>query len=666
MFHSLLIANRGEIAVRIMRTARAMGLRTIAVYSEADRDALHVRSADSAVPIGPASPAESYLSIPNIIAAAKQSGAQAIHPGYGFLSENAAFAEACAAEGIIFVGPPPSAIRAMGLKDRSKELMRAAGVPVVPGADLKSDDLEDVRKAAAAIGYPVMLKAVAGGGGKGMRRVDDPASLDAQWAAARREAKNAFGDDRMLIEKFILNPRHIEVQIFADGKGQAVHLFERDCSIQRRHQKVVEEAPAPGMTAEVRAKLTDAAIAAAKAIGYSGAGTVEFIADGSQGLRPDGFWFLEMNTRLQVEHPVTEAITGLDLVEWQLRVAAGEGLPLTQDQIGHNGHAIEVRLYAEDPVKGFLPSVGRLHRLRFGAAGEALRIDSGVMEGDQVSSFYDPMIAKLIAFGATRTEAARKLMQGLRGLDVAGVETNAAFLAAIMAHPAFIAAEIDTEFLDRHGAALIPGPAVPPARLLALLALDHHLSQTPSPPAGDPFSPWAVHDGFRLQGQAAPVPLALSSGGENHSLQYVPVAGGVMVDGVRISGRRDQDGTLHALIDGLSCRVGTVVIGRRLLAAFEGRTYGFDMPDPLATGAALGAGSGDIRAPMPGRIGAVGVAAGQTVTRGQALITLEAMKMEHALTAPADGLVDAVLASVGEQVTEGQVLVRLASAAEEK
>ena len=448
MFKSVLIANRGEIACRIARTAKRLGLRSIAVYSAADAGALHVRLADEAYFIGPAPAAQSYLAIDKLIAVARQTRADCVHPGYGFLSENAGFAQACIDAGLTFIGPPPSAIRAMGLKDRAKALMEKAGVPVVPGYHGEKQEPKFLKQKAYEIGYPVLIKATAGGGGKGMRRVDRHADFDAALESAQREAKSAFGDDRVLIEKYVAAPRHIEMQIFADRHGNAIHLNERDCSLQRRHQKVIEEAPAPGMSAALRAAMGEAAVAAAKAAAYEGAGTVEFIADGSGGLKQGGFWFMEMNTRLQVEHPVTEAITGLDLVEWQFRIAAGEKLPLTQERVPLNGHAVEARLYAEDPERGFLPSTGKILALRFPKA-EGLRVDTGVEAGSDVTPFYDPMIAKLIAHGKNRAEALDRLAAALDKTVVIGPHSNASFLAALCRAPGFCAGDFDTGFIDQ-------------------------------------------------------------------------------------------------------------------------------------------------------------------------------------------------------------------------
>ena len=453
MFSSVLIANRGEIACRVARTAKRLGLRTIAVYSEADAIALHVRLCDEAHPIGPAPAQDSYLSIDKLIDVARRTRAECIHPGYGFLSENAGFAEACAKAGIVFVGPPPSAIRAMGLKDRAKALMEKAGVAVVPGYHGDRQEPAFLKQKAYEIGYPVLIKAIAGGGGKGMRKVEKHAEFEAALEAAQREAMSAFGEARVLLEKYVTSPRHIEIQVMADAHGNAIHLNERDCSLQRRHQKVIEEAPAPGMTPDLRAAIGAAAVKAAKAVGYTGAGTVEFIADGAGKLRPDGFWFMEMNTRLQVEHPVTEAITGLDLVEWQFRVAAGEPLPLAQDEVPLNGHAIEARLYAEDPERGFLPSTGRLVALKL-PEGEGIRVDTGVETGSDITAFYDPMIAKLIAHGATREQALARLGGALERTIVAGPRSNVAFLGALCRAKEFRAGAVDTGFIERNGDAL--------------------------------------------------------------------------------------------------------------------------------------------------------------------------------------------------------------------
>ncbi len=619
MLTSLLIANRGEIARRIIRTARRLGVRTVAVYSEADAQAPHVREADAAFAIGPPPAAESYLRGEAIIAAARASGAQAIHPGYGFLSENADFAEAVMAAGLIWVGPPPAAIRAMGLKDAAKRLMAEAGVPVTPGY-LGEDQSDDrLAREAGSIGYPVLIKAVAGGGGKGMRKVDQAGDFADALAAARREARAAFGDDRVLLETWVTRPRHIEVQVFGDSQGRVVHLFERDCSLQRRHQKVIEEAPAPGMDEAVRGAVCGAAVKAAQAVGYVGAGTVEFIADASQGLRADRIWFMEMNTRLQVEHPVTEAVTGLDLVEWQLRVASGEGLPLTQDQIRLNGHAIEARLYAENPDAGFLPSTGPL--VRFSLPRDQVRVDTAVEEGGEVTGFYDPMIAKLIAHAPGRDAAAHALAGACRSVQVWPVKTNAGFLARCLEHPQFLAADIDTGLI---GSA--PELAAGPEPSLAVLA-SAAAARLQATGQGD--SPWDALQGFRLNAPAVRS-VRLERNGQ-----------------VSVAATSEELPSLATITP-----TGHVVV-------FEGGQT-FDFMDPVAVGTAHdAAGDGAVRAPMPGKVVAVTASAGAWVAKGAPLVTLEAMKMEHALTAPFDGVVAEVRVAAGDQVGEGALLVRL-------
>ena len=622
MISSLLIANRGEIARRIIRTARRLGVRTVAVYSEADAKAPHVREADAAVCLGPAPAAESYLRGDAIIAAAKAEGAQAIHPGYGFLSENAGFAEAVIAAGLVWVGPPPAAIRAMGLKDAAKRLMAEAGVPVTPGY-LGEDQSEARLKAEAdRIGYPVLIKAVAGGGGKGMRKVEASADFEAALEGARREARGAFGDDRVLLETYVSRPRHIEVQVFGDAQGQVVHLYERDCSLQRRHQKVIEEAPAPGMDADTRAEVCGAAVRAAQAVGYVGAGTVEFIADASEGLRADRIWFMEMNTRLQVEHPVTEAVTGQDLVEWQLRVASGEPLPLTQDQIGLDGHAIEARLYAENPAAGFLPSTGPL--LHFRLPHDVVRVDGGVEEGGEISPFYDPMIAKLIAHAPERGEAAGALARACAAVEVWPVKTNAGFLTRCLDHPDFVSGAVDTSFIEARLAALVPSTE-PSAGVLAAAAMARV-----SEAGGEETSPWTGLTGFRLNGP--------------------PVR--------RVTLQVEGGAVAVELTDASASDLAVAHIGSRLVVFDRGQAFAFGVADAGAGDAGDG-GDGAIRSPMPGRIVAVQAEAGQSVDRGQPLVVLEAMKMEHVLTAPFDAVVAEVSAETGGQVTEGAILVRL-------
>jgi len=613
---SLLIANRGEIACRVIRTARRLGIRTVAVYSDADAKALHVRMADEAVHIGPSPARESYLVGEKIIAAAKASKAEAIHPGYGFLSENADFAQAVIKAGLIWVGPKPASIRAMGLKDAAKKLMAEAGVPVTPGYLGEDQDPKRLKKEADAIGYPVLIKAVAGGGGKGMRRVDAAKDFDDALESCKREAASSFGDDRVLIEKYILSPRHIEVQVFGDSHGNVVHLFERDCSLQRRHQKVIEEAPAPGMDAETREAVCGAAVRAANAVNYEGAGTIEFIADASKGLRADRIWFMEMNTRLQVEHPVTEEITGQDLVEWQLRVASGEKLPKKQSELSINGHAIEARLYAEDPAKGFLPSVGRLEHFDLGDEG---RIETGVEEGDAISPFYDPMIAKLIATGETRDDAIDGLAGMLDDVEVWPVRTNAAFLFNALVEPDFGDGRIDTGFIEKHIDELVP-PAEPSEAVKRAAAAVAILA------AGED-APLSGLAGFRMN---APSRLAVTLDGS-------PVELGDEEEIAEVSGFADE---------------------ARVVVFTEGQASEFTLGS-RGTGTTHGLHDGEIEAPMPGKVTAVDVKKGARVAKGQRLLTLEAMKMEHALTAPFDGIVTELDARAGVQVTEGQVLVKV-------
>ena len=649
---SLLIANRGEIARRIIRTARRMGIATVAVHSEADAGLPFVREADRAVCLGPAPARESYLVAEKILAAARETGAEAIHPGYGFLSENAEFAEAAEAAGLIWVGAPPAAIRAMGRTDAAKALMAAAGVPVTPGAQGDAQSPARLAQEAGAIGWPVLIKAVAGGGGKGMRRVDRAEDFADALESCRREAAGAFGDDRVLIEKYILAPRHVEVQVFGDRHGGAVHLFERDCSLQRRHQKVIEEAPAPGMDAATRAAVCDAAVRAARAVDYVGAGTIEFIADASEGLRADRIWFMEMNTRLQVEHPVTEAITGQDLVEWQIRVARGEPSPVAQEDLRFDGWAMEARLYAENPATGFLPSIGRLDHLRL---PEGIRVDAGVEEGSTITPHYDPMIAKLITHAPTREAAAARLADACAGVEVWPVRTNAGFLARAAADPAFVAGEVDTGFIERHADRLIP-PKVPSDALFAAAARVRlaeargeplpapgrmpgipggGLSRQPAPrgfdaPEAPSADPWAALPGFRLN---APPDRRVA----------------VAVDGEAREVAVDPAAPLPAVV-----RLPGVAL---IFAAGEGHAFG--APE---TGGAAGGGAGDgvLLAPMPGTVVAVAVAQGERVTAGQRLVVLEAMKMEQAMLAPFAGRVEALEVAPGAQVAEGALLVRVA------
>ncbi|HEX8126060.1 MAG TPA: acetyl/propionyl/methylcrotonyl-CoA carboxylase subunit alpha [Allosphingosinicella sp.] len=624
MIKSLLIANRGEIACRIIRTARRLGVRTVAVYSDADRQALHVREADAAVHVGPSPARESYLVGEKIIAAAKATGAEAIHPGYGFLSENAEFAEAVEAAGLIWVGPKAASIRAMGLKDAAKKLMVAAGVPVTPGYHGEDQDPERLRSEADSIGYPVLIKAVAGGGGKGMRRVNSAPEFQDMLASCKREAAASFGDDRVLIEKYVERPRHIEVQVFGDRQGNVVHLFERDCSLQRRHQKVIEEAPAPGMDEATRAAVCGAAVKAAKAVDYVGAGTIEFIADASDGLRGDRIWFMEMNTRLQVEHPVTEEITGQDLVEWQLRVASGEPLPLRQEDLAIRGWAMEARLYAEDPAHEFLPSTGRLDHFQL---GRRVRVDTGAEEGDRISPYYDPMVAKLIARGSTRGEAIDRLVDALEQVEVWPVRTNAGFLARAAADPDFRSGDVDTAFIPSRLDRLVPDPA--PADSIWNLAATALLESSFG--NGDESDPWDSLVGFRANADADRR-VALSHAG----------------------GTRVVDAGGDPPLEGIATAVGETV-----LVFSAGQAFAFALPgaDGGASGGA--ASDGALLSPMPGRVISVDVAPGDRVAKGQKLLTLEAMKMEHSLVAPFEGVVAELAAAQGAQVTEGTLLVRV-------
>ncbi len=643
MFHKILIANRGEIACRVMETANKMGVRTVAVYSDADRTAKHVALADEAVHIGPSAPGESYLLGNLMIATALATGAEAIHPGYGFLSENPDFVEEVEAAGLVFVGPSASAICAMGLKDAAKRLMQDAGVPVVPGYHGKNQENKHLTKMAEEIGYPVLIKAVAGGGGKGMRKVERPTDFADALASARGEALTAFGNDAVLIEKYVEQPRHIEVQVFGDG-FDAVHLFERDCSLQRRHQKVIEEAPAPGMTHKMRATMGEAAVKAAKAIGYSGAGTVEFIVDASDGLRADRFWFMEMNTRLQVEHPVTEAITGVDLVEWQLRVAAGESLPARQEDLSITGHAFEARLYAEDVPKGFLPATGTLTHLKF---PEGVRADSGVRANDVISSFYDPMIAKLTVHGPTRAVALLKMEQALAATEVAGSVTNLAFLGALTRHQGFAAGDVDTGLIERDLDELIvePMPSDNVRAMAALVALGL-----------DQRDDWAT--GFSLW-QPVPQALMMEYGDEIAEVtvasrgngDHVVSVGEISVTAKRIGG--------SWMLDGQVAPKGWMRKGANV-SVFDGHGFQFRLIDPLDQDIAAAAGGNVIAAPMPGLVKSVFVSAGANVQAGDRLAILEAMKMEHALTAARDGVIKEVLAAEGDQVEAGAALILLA------
>ena len=666
MFSKILIANRGEIACRVAATARRLGVKTVAVYSEADALARHVALCDEAVPIGAAAAGESYLLGHKIIEVALAAGAEAIHPGYGFLSENAEFADACARAGLVFIGPPASAIRAMGSKSAAKTLMEQAGVPLVPGYHGANQDADFLHQEADRIGYPVLLKASAGGGGKGMRVIEASADFQAALASCQREATASFGDDKVLVEKYLLRPRHIEIQVFADTQGQCVYLFERDCSVQRRHQKVLEEAPAPGMTKERRAAMGQAAVAAARTVGYVGAGTVEFIVnqDGS-------FYFMEMNTRLQVEHPVTEMITGTDLVEWQLRVAGGEPLPLTQSQLAMHGHAIEARVYAENPEKGFLPSIGTLHHMKtpeavnFEVGGKpdpaACRIDSGVREGDTISPYYDPMIAKLIVWGKDRNEALARMSTALAQYQLVGLSTNIAFLQRLIRSEAFAGADLDTGLIERNHAELFPVSDRVGLSVLALAAVSIVLSEQ----RGNKNDPWNSNQGWRMNGSLT----------RSFKFEQQPDAG----EPCAVTLRYLNDGwqivaddaltplcVIHASGNELSLRVGMQRIdgtvlrhGEQLHVFAQGAHIELRYIDPLLHAGEAEAEAGRLTAPMPGKIVAVLVAAGTAVKQGAALLVMEAMKMEHTITAPKDGVVKELMYLAGDQVADGAQLLIL-------
>jgi 3-methylcrotonyl-CoA carboxylase alpha subunit len=683
MFTKILIANRGEIACRVAATARRMGIRTVAVYSEADAGSKHVAVCDEAVLIGPAAAKESYLRGQKIIEVAKATGAQAIHPGYGFLSENAEFAEACEQAGLVFIGPPGSSMRAMGSKSAAKQLMEGANVPLVPGYHGDNQEPEFLRQQADRIGYPVLLKASAGGGGKGMRVVERSEDFVAALGSCKREAISSFGDDKVLVEKYLLRPRHIEIQVFADKLGNCVYLHERDCSVQRRHQKVLEEAPAPGMPLDRRAAMGEAAVAAARAVGYVGAGTVEFIAnqDGS-------FYFMEMNTRLQVEHPVTEMITGTDLVEWQLRVAYGEPLPKKQHELGIHGHAIEARIYAENPEKGFLPSIGTLRHMDTpnavnfelggvaGATGTepaAVRIDSGVREGDAISPFYDPMIAKLIVWGVDRTQALARLSQALSEFQIVGLATNIAFLKRLVEGEAFSTADLDTGLIERNGATLFPPMQAAPAGALALAAVsliesEKRQSAAASRVAADP---WGQAQGWRLNGDyrrqlsfSDEYAASLEGGAYQVGVVYHPQGWELDLDGVKqslsVSG---HDGATLSIRLGEQSMHGTVRRDGDLFHVFtNGGHHTLAYKDPMAHAGEAEAAGGRLTAPMPGKVVAVMVEAGQAVKKGEPLVIMEAMKMEHTIAAPSDGMVEEVLYAVGDQVADGAPLLAFKAA----
>ncbi|MEP7299144.1 MAG: acetyl/propionyl/methylcrotonyl-CoA carboxylase subunit alpha [Burkholderiales bacterium] len=664
MFKKILIANRGEIACRVAATARKLGIRTVAVYSDADANAKHVLACDEAVHIGPPSPSASYLRGPRIIEAALATGAQAVHPGYGFLSENEEFAQACADAGLVFIGPPPSAIKAMGLKAESKQLMEKAGVPLVPGYHGAGQEPSMLKREADSIGYPVLIKASAGGGGKGMRIVTKNEEFDAALASCKREAINSFGDDAVLIERYVTRPRHIEIQVFGDSHGECVYLFERDCSVQRRHQKVLEEAPAPGMSAARRAEMGAAAVAAAKAVGYVGAGTVEFIVEPTV----DGdlrFFFMEMNTRLQVEHPVTEAITGLDLVEWQLRVASGEPLPLKQSELRIHGHAIEARICAENPDSNFLPATGRLEVYRIPASASfergLVRVDAGVREGDSISPFYDSMIAKLIVWGVDREQALARLDAALAATHIVGLHTNVAFLRRVAASRSFATADLDTALIERERAVLFNAAPLPlevaAAGVVAhALAAERVLEDT---------DPWSRRDGWRLHGSATRR-FDIEAQGTHHVFSLERQGGAqVLVQGAqrRSFAAASRGAALHDVtLDGRRWSLHVYATGERFsVFAPEGSAV-VDEFDPIAHSADGAKEAGGLAAPMPGKVIAFLAKAGDRVTEGQPLAVMEAMKMEHTIIAPRDGTIAELLYAVGDQVSEGGELLRMAAA----
>ncbi len=680
MFKKILIANRGEIACRVAATAHGMGIRTVAVYSDADANAKHVAACDEAYRLGPPPAKESYLQGDKIIAIARQCGAQAIHPGYGFLSENAEFAEACAQAGLVFIGPPPAAIRAMGLKAESKQLMEKAGVPLTPGYHGGNQDAAFLQTAAGKIGYPVLIKASAGGGGKGMRVVEKAADFAAALASCKREAASSFGDDDVLIEKYLTRPRHIEIQVFADTHGNCVYLFERDCSVQRRHQKLLEESPSPALTPEIRAAMIGRVAEACAKAGYVGAGTVEMLRD-SDGL----LYFMEMNTRLQVEHPVTEEITGLDLVEWQLRVAYGEALPLAQNELAINGHAIEARIYAENPAKIFLPSRGTLHHLSMPPEDGPVRIDSGVREGDAISPYYDPMIAKLICWGETRAVALRALAGALRECEIAGVHTNVEFLIRTVESDAFTSADLDTGLIERNHAQLLPTDlAIAPEALVAAafaIASANTVGGSGSSgihPAGSSIrasvasSPWDIQDGWRANLTARRT-LALQWGAVTHQIHFDYTRAGLVIEHAGVSslvqgsvdGKKVRLTWNGASIEARVAQVRETQAGHahdKLYTFVNGRRFDLELHDPLIESETGEEERGGLTAPMPGKILAVLTTTGSSVEKGAPLVVMEAMKMEHTITAPSNGRVTAILHAVGDQVAEGAALIAFEAA----
>jgi 3-methylcrotonyl-CoA carboxylase alpha subunit len=666
MPRKLLIANRGEIACRVIKTARRMGIATVAVYSDADANALHVKHADEAYHIGAPAPKDSYLRTDRLLEVIAQSGADSVHPGYGFLSENASFADALEKASCVFVGPPASAIRAMGSKSEAKKIMGKAGVPLVPGYHGEDQDPDLLAAEADKIGYPVLIKASAGGGGKGMRAVEKASDFKDALISCKREAASSFGDDHCLIEKLIVKPRHVEIQVFADSHGNAVYLFERDCSLQRRHQKVIEEAPAPGMTEDLRAQMGKAAVDAAKAIGYQGAGTVEFLLDAS-----GAFYFMEMNTRLQVEHPVTEKITGEDLVEWQLRVADGEKLPKAQEDLSINGHAFEVRIYAEDPQNDFLPATGKLVHMRMPRETDHVRVDTGVYEGGEVSIHYDPMIAKLITWDVDRTSALRRMGTALNDVQIVGVTTNTGFLGNIARHPAFERGEVETGFIPNYQDDLIPAPTTPDNEALAFAALDILLTRDAeaaryAAQSNDPYSPWHSTAGFRLNDDNHHDLILRHDGSDLLVKVHYRDQGYVidMPDGSAIiaSAEHDENGAIVASLNNVRKRASVLRDGNRLMIFRDGRSDRLDIFDPLAAAGGNEGTGGGLTAPMPGKIVAVMAEAGQSVTAGDKLVVMEAMKMEHTISAPVTGTIKEVFFGVGDQVDDGAELIAIEEA----
>jgi 3-methylcrotonyl-CoA carboxylase alpha subunit len=665
MFKKILIANRGEIACRVIQTARRLGVKTVAVYSEADAGARHVDLADEAYCIGAAAAKDSYLRADKILEVARQSGAEGVHPGYGFLSENADFAEACSKAKLVFIGPPPAAIRAMGSKSAAKDIMGKAGVPLVPGYHGDAQDLALLQKEADKIGYPVLIKASAGGGGKGMRIVEKAADFAAALASCQRESKASFGDERVLLEKYLKRPRHIEIQVFADTQGDALYLFERDCSVQRRHQKVLEEAPAPGMSQARRNSMGTAAVAAAKAIGYVGAGTVEFIAEPGNGKNAGKFYFMEMNTRLQVEHPVTEMITGLDLVEWQLRIACGEPLPSTQDELTISGHALEARIYAEDPAKNFLPSTGRITHLSTPEQSHHVRIDTGVRAGDAITPYYDPMIAKLIVWDTDRPATLARMRGALEQFQVVGVTTNTEFLARLVACEAFATADLDTGLIERNRAELMPAAPIAGDEVLALAALAELLAierraKERAERSGDPCSPWGTCDGWRLNQDNHHI-LVFRQGEREQAVtaHYRPGRFELELPGGRrtLTGAWQADGSLTAWLEDAVLQANVVRTGQTLDVFFRGTRYQLELHDPALHEIESDAHGGSLAAPMPGKVIAVLTTRGAKVEKGTPLVILEAMKMEHTIIAPGRGTVTEIHYKPGEQVDEGAELL---------